>query len=515
MSKLKITKGCYKLNRTEKLKMNTVMSLLNRVAILLSGLILPRIILLNYGSETNGLVASVTQFLGIITFLDLGVGSVVQSALYKPLAEKDARQLSRVLSSAKNYFRKISYVLVAYIVILIFTYPTITNNQGINFISTALLIFAIAISQFAQYYFGVVNELLLNSDQRGYIQLSTEIIVVVLNLLASIFLINQGASIQFVKLTTSLIYLIRPIYLNYYVKKNYNLDFNIKVTEDLLPQKWSGMAQHIAYSVQNSTDIMVLTLFSTLENVSIYSIYNMVVNAIKLIITSFSVGLTSFFGNLLASQEMNLLNSYFSKIEWGIHTLVIFLYGMTAVLINPFVMLYTSGIGDIDYYAPVFSMLLVLARATFSLRTPYQSMILAAGHFKQTRISSIIEAAINIITSALLVNKFGLIGIAMGTLISMIYRTLYLSFYLSKNIINRPINIFIKHILIDVITFILIVVSGSAVSSFITISTIIHWGITAIIIGLISIVIILLINLIFYKDIVIYMIRKVLASLHR
>src|SRR5699024_6690024 len=111
------------MNRTKKLKMNSSVSLLARIVTIISGLILPKLILSNYGAETHGLVNSISQFLGVITFLDLGVGSVVKSALYRPLATKDHDQFSRVLKAAKNYFKKIAYILIVYVVVLILLYP--------------------------------------------------------------------------------------------------------------------------------------------------------------------------------------------------------------------------------------------------------------------------------------------------------------------------------------------------------------------------------------------------------
>src|SRR5699024_3048708 len=148
---------------------------------------------------------------------DLGVGSVVQSALYKPLAENDIGKLSSVLKAAQNYFRKIAYVLVAYVLILIIFYPQITNNQTLDTFSTVMLIIAMSISTFGQYFLGIVNELLLNADQRSYVQLTTEIAVVILNLIVSIILINLGYSIVVVKFASSFIYLLRPVLLSYYV----------------------------------------------------------------------------------------------------------------------------------------------------------------------------------------------------------------------------------------------------------------------------------------------------------
>lgn len=497
------------MNRTKKLKMNSATSLLNRIVRIVSGLILPRLILIYFGSETNGLVASIRQFLSIITFLDLGVGSVVQSALYKPLAKKDSEQVSAVLSAARRYFQKIAYILVIYVGALIIFYPLLIDSS-FGFLSTALLIIALSISLFGQYYFGIVNELLLNANQQGYIQYASEIVVVILNTIVSIILITQGASIQGVQLGAGLVYLIRPVFLSWYVNNHFNINYDIEVEEDPLPQKWSGMGQHIAYTIQSSTDVVTLTLFSTLENISVYSVYNMVVQAISTLVSSLTTGMGSFFGNLLANDEIDLLNNYFNRIEWIVHTSVIYLYGMTTVLINSFIMLYTTGIEDINYHAPLFSLLLVISKAIFSLRTPYQSMIFSAGHFRQTQKSSFIEAGINIVVSVLLVTQFGLVGVAIGTLVAMTYRILYLVIYLSRNIVHRPLNIFVKHIVVDVISLVLILSSGIFIANFYQIENIADWIIVAIVLAVLNLVITFIINIIFYRDIMTSALKSVL-----
>ena len=77
------------LNRSSKLALNTVISLLNQLVVIVCGFILPRMFLVSYGSAVNGLQSSISQFLGFIALGELGVGAVVQSALYKPLAQKN------------------------------------------------------------------------------------------------------------------------------------------------------------------------------------------------------------------------------------------------------------------------------------------------------------------------------------------------------------------------------------------------------------------------------------------
>lgn len=167
-------------------------------------------------------------------------------------------------------------------------YPLIAN-QNLGFLYTATLIAAISISSFAQYYFGIANALLLNADQRGYIQYNAQTVTVVLNTAVCAVMISMNGTIQMVKLATSLIYLARPLALHFYVKRHYQIDWKIKYTEEPIKQKWNGVAQHIAAVVLDGTDTIVLTVFSTLSNVSIYSVYFLVIKGVKTLFLSMTM----------------------------------------------------------------------------------------------------------------------------------------------------------------------------------------------------------------------------------
>ena len=93
--------------RKKKLIWNTISSLVFQITTIICGFILPHLILHHFGSSINGLVNSITQFLAVITFLELGVGAVVQSSLYKPLADKDNEAISKIIVSANRFFRNI------------------------------------------------------------------------------------------------------------------------------------------------------------------------------------------------------------------------------------------------------------------------------------------------------------------------------------------------------------------------------------------------------------------------
>lgn len=438
--------------RKKKFVLTTISSLGYQVTALVCGFILPRVILLYFGSAINGLVNSVAQFLSIITFLECGVGVVIQSALYKPLADSDNIAISKILASGEKFFRKIAMILLIYVVILMCVYPFF--NQEFSWIFTATLIAAISISSFAQYYFGVVDRILLYADQKGYIQYSAQIVTLVVNTIACVILIKMGCGIHFVKLTTSLIYLVRPFFLRWYVSRNYRINRKIKLKEEPLKQKWNGMAQHVAAIILTSTDIIILTLFSNLANVSIYSVYNLVVNGIRQVFTALNSGFHSLIGELWAKQQMEELNEVFGMMEWFIHTATTFIFGCTFCLLIPFVEVYTMGVKDANYYQPLFAAIITIAWAFNCLSVPYQAMIIAAGHYKQTQVYFVISATMNLSISVLFVYKFGLVGVAIGTLVAMVFQTMWMVIYCTRNLNHWPITCFIKQMFVDVVTFI-------------------------------------------------------------
>lgn len=485
--------------RERLLVKNTSSSLLNQIVALVCGFILPRLFLQYFGSEVNGLVNSITQFLSVISFLELGVGAVVQSSLYGPLAEKNNYQISCVVVSANKFFRRLAQILFIYVVFLMLIYPIIVN-RNFGYIYTVTLILAISISSFAQYYFGIVNSLLLNADQRGYIQYNVQTVTLILNTLICAILIFSGGSVQIVKLASSLIYLARPLALQAYVNRHYQINWKIRYMEEPIKQKWNGVAQHLASVILDGTDTIVLTVFSTLSDVSIYSVYFLVVKGVKTLFLSVTNGIQALIGELWAKQELEKLNDFFALVEWIIHTGTTYIFACTAALIVAFIRVYTLGINDANYIQPLFAFLLTLANAMHCLRLPYNIMVLAAGHYKQTQRNYVVAAILNIVVSILTVKIWGLIGVAIGTLVAMTYQTVWLAIYDSKHFICWPMRRVLKQFMIDAISAIIIMIIASQIKM-ISVSYR-SWCYLAFKVAFWGLIIITIMNFIFYKDII-------------
>lgn len=480
----------------KELAYTTIASLCNQLIAIICGLILPRLILVSFGSQINGLVNSISQFLSIICFLDLGISSVVQSALYRPLVDNSCEEISAIIKSATIFFRKIATIMVVYVIVIVAIYPYISGKE-FSWWYSATLIGAMAINTFSQYYFGMAYKILILADQKGYIVYLIESITMIINLLISIFLLEVGASIQIVKLCSSIIFLVRPIVFAVYVNRNYKLNMKIVYSEEPIKQKWNGIAQHIASVVLTSTDTIVLTFFSTLSNVSVYAVYNLVITGVKQLLLAITNGILPVMGEYWAKGNKEKITDTFEWIEWVIHNLTILLFGCTTVLIVPFVMIYTKGVDDAMYNQPLFAIAITLAHASHCIRLPYNYSIFAAGHYKETQSNYIITACINICISIICVKHFGLIGVAIGTLVAMIYQSMWMAYYDSKYLVKRNILRFYKQLMVDVLVSVLAGLFTFKIG--VSIASVVEWIKYAVIVSIVWFVICFLINLIFYR----------------
>ena len=483
--------------RNKILFYNSISPLVYQVTMIICGFILPRLILGHFGTEVNGLVNSITQFLAIISFLELGVGAVVQSSLYKPLADNDNIRVSKVITSADKFFRRLGYILAIYVVVMLLYYPYLVK-QNFSFTFTATLIVAISVRSFAQYFFGIVNRLLLLADQKAYIQYIAQTAAVIANTAGCYVLIAFDCSVQVVYGLTSFIFFLQPLAIHLYIKRYYALDRQIHYDVEPIKQKWNGVAQHIAAVILSSSDSIVLTTFSTLINVSIYTVYYLPMSGARLMIMSMISGIEALIGNLWAKQDLAELRKVFAWTEWSIHTGTTLIFTLTAVLIVPFVQVYTHGVNDANYMQPLFGVLLVAANSGHCLRLPYNIMILAAGHYKQTQHNYIIAAVMNIAISIVCVMQFGLIGVALGTLAAMAYQTAWMAWYNSKNFIQWPMKNFFKQIGVDAVS----AVGIFAVGSYFSLSAVgyVSWVILAIKVTACGIIVGAIVNYVFYRE---------------
>lgn len=443
--------------RGKKAFINSVACLIEELVAIVSAFIIPKLILTAYGSKYNGLITSITQFLSCAVLLRAGIGGATRAALYKPLAKKDYDEISAIIRATGNFMKKVGIILGIFIIVFSMIYPFFVSNDFDWFFSFSLFLI-IGISTFAESFFGITYMNVLHADQKIWISSFLKSICYILNIIISVVLIKLNFGIHFVKLGSSIIYVAYPIIMQAYVIKKYRVNKTIKPNNIAIAQRWDAFWHQIATFVMANTDVIVLTIFTNVLEVSVYSIYNLVINGLKRFIVTFSNSLEGTFGNMIAKKENDNLNKNFKLIETMIYCISTIAYSCAIILILPFVKIYTFGVTDVNYLRPSFAYVLLIAQFFSCIRIPYQIIVQAAGHYKQTKTGAIIEPIINILISIIFVIKFGIIGVAIGTLVATIFRTVQYSTYISKNIIKRKMVVTFRRLSISTLEFILVII---------------------------------------------------------
>lgn len=427
------------------------MALLQELVGIICGLILPRLILQHFGSSYNGIISSITQFLSCVTLLRAGLGGVTRAALYKPLAEKDQAEISRVVFAAQRFMKKVSYIFFALLIAFAFIYPFIVLDQ-FEWLFSFGLVLILGISTIFDCYFGIAYQFLLQADQKRYIIAAVRICALIANTAIAAVLIGLDCTIYTVKLGSALVFSIQPLFIYWYVGRHYRLEKPMDEKGGVIAQRWDAFAHQVSAFVTTNTDVIVLTVFSDIKTVSVYSVYNMVVSSIKNLVVPLANGTEAAFGDMLARNETETLRSRFSTFQFVTFFISTALFSCTAVLLSPFVAVYTKGVEDVNYWQPFFGALMCVAQFLACIRLPYQTLVEAAGRFKETRNGAIIEAAMNIGVSIVLVRRLGLIGVLIGTIVSLAFRTTQYVLFVNRMILGGVVGSYLRGLLFSLLS---------------------------------------------------------------
>lgn len=486
------------MSRGKKAIKNTAFSFLMEIAEIISALVVPRLILANFGSEYNGVVNSVAQFLAAVSLLRTGIGGATRAALYKPLAENDTGKINAIMSATNRFMKKVALIIVFVVLALAVTYPFIVAEE-FDWLFTFSLILIIGLEKFVDAMFGLCGLTYLQARQENYIACIIKTISAITNILVVVLLVRVTKSIHVIKLGTVLAISIYPVCMCLFVRYRHHINYKAKPDNNAIKQRWDVFFHQIATFVMNNTGMVILTLFSNLITVSIYSVYNLISNGIHKLVYNVTNGLEGAFGSMIAKKEKQVLKNNFITVEYLLFFVSTVVYAIAMIMILPFVSLYTAGVTDAEYVQPLFAFLLVIAQFFLCIRQPYQLLMQAAGHYKQTKRFAIAEPIINICISVAGVICFGLVGVVIGMLAAVLYRTGVYVWYVSRNFISGTIARFLKLCAISAVQFFVIIVIYNLLPLKEN-SNYFIWCINSLICGLVAMAVLALFSAVFFRN---------------
>lgn len=499
--------------RTSDFLKNSLSTAILHFVSLIAGFILPRVLIVAYGSEINGLVTSITQFINYFVLVEAGLASAAVYALYKPLSDNDTDAINGVVSAAKKFYIQSGWIFLALVALLSLTYPLFIRTDALRPVEISVLVLVLGVTGTLDFFTLSKYRVLLTAAQKVSVISSASIVNLLVNLLVTVVLARMGVGIVLLKLVALVGIVARSLILMWYVRVHYpQVRFNEPPNTKALNKRWSALYLQILGVVQQGAPVVLATLFTSLSMVSVYSIYNMIVAGLNGILSIFISGLSSSFGDVIARKQNHVLKQSTEEFEVGYYMMLTWAYACAFALILPFVRIYTARITDVDYVYPMLGVLFVLNGLLYNIKTPQGMLVISAGMFQETRIQTTIQGLIAIVAGALLAKPFGLPGIMIGMCASNTYRDIDLLFFVPKNITFRTIKPTAYRI-IRVFICIAIVLTPYMILAP-PVNTILQWLLHAVILGIFAAIIIVGANLVFDREIM-YSIWRRLSTLVR
>lgn len=488
------------MNRTKKFLCNTITMAIYEVVILICGIIVPRIMLKFYGSEINGLVTSITQFITYFNLVEAGLAGASIYALYKPIADKNYSTISSIVVATKNFYNKAGIIFIILLFVLAIFYPIFATVKSLSWLSICILILILGFKGVLEFFTLGKYRALLSADQRAYVisiaSIAYQIIYALIVIILSYFKVN----IILVYAFSLIAILVRSSILVIYAKKKYSyVDYKAEPIYEALDKRYDALFLQILGAVQTGAPILIITfLINDLKLVSVYAVFNIVLSGINSILGIFTNGLSASFGDIIARKEQETLKSSYKQFETFYYALITAVYAICYIMIMPFIRLYTEGITDANYNIPILGVLFTLNGLLYSLKTPQGMLVISAGMYKETKWRSLIQSLIIVVFGIILSFKYKIVGVLIACCLSNLYRDIDLLFFVPKNILYMEVKQTAVKFLWIVLAFLLIIAPFSFIN--LNINTYIDWILSAIFVGIYSCIVIFAITIIFQKD---------------
>lgn len=367
----------------------------------------------------NGLMISV---LSMLSLAELGVGTAITFSLYKPLAEKDTEKVNALMAFYKKFYRIIGLIIFALgLLFMLFLKYIVKDAHGI---SNLYLIYFIFLVDTSYTYFFSYKRTLITADQKAYllVPFTTGFYSLMIGARIAVLILFQNYIIYL--LIQLIVGLAENILINRYIDRKYT--FLKDKSEQRIPKSEmvvitknvKAMFLHKLgdYAV-NGTDNIIISAFVSVTVVGLYSNYLLVITAVNTFLLLIFDSATASFGNLIAQETRGKSLEVFKVFNF----LGFWIFGWATVcfynLLNPFISLW---IGNSYLIEQAIINIVLLNYYLVGMRVPLGVVKTAAGVYAQDRYVPLIQAAVNLTFSIILVQYWGLAGVFAGTVISSV-----------------------------------------------------------------------------------------------
>ncbi len=375
------------------------------------------------GEEFIGITTTLRSILGFLNLAELGIGTAVGFALYSPIYNKENDEINKIISLVGFIYKKIGLLILSLGVITSFFFPIIFQETDIPLFIIYYSFYSFLISSLITYFYNY-HIMLLEADQKTYVVTTYFQSANIVRLILQTFLAYYTRSFL-LWITLELIFsLVSAIILRNKVKKVYpwlilKSNGNKKLLGEFktLTKKIKQTFIHkISAFVLTSTDQLIIFSLISAKSVAFFGNYQLIFSHINNLLNSFFKGSGASIGNLVAENDKKNID----KVFWELMSLRYFIGGIVSISVYYlFELFITIWIGEKYILSQLVLILMVVNFLISQIRVPVENFKNAYGLFSDTW-APIAEIIINLIISLIFGKLWGIAGIMLGTLCSLL-----------------------------------------------------------------------------------------------
>lgn len=434
--------------RFQRASYNIVAALTLQTVQNVTGFILPRLVLANYGSAVNGLLSSTRQLLKYLSILEMGITGAAVTELYHHLPGNNDAHVAAILEETRRLFRRTALLFLCGSLLLAVIYPWLVDCKPLPKASVSSIIFLFGLSNSLTFLLAARERTLLVATQCSYVisfgaALSGSIALLILSVA-----LWTKADILIVPIITVLATLLQAGIVRGFIKRRFGhlAQATTGAPPTRLIHRNSVIVNELAYLVENGAPIVISTTILGLVAVSIFSVYNMFFQALEALIKTLPRALQATFGEVANTGSLSSITPLYSEYERSYALIASLASCLAAAVLPDIVHLYTIGIEDAAYFRPDIGFSLAFLGYARQLRMPASTLIAATGRFAAIQHNAIWSATNSLVLGFTGAYFASIPGLLVGVAIGGVFRTVYIARICYRHVLTRPFSDFFKNI---------------------------------------------------------------------
>lgn len=403
------------------------------------------------GSEFIGLTGTLGNILGYLNLAEFGITASVGYFLFKPLQSDNHQEIQDILSLLGFLYHRIGLIILTVGILISFFFPLIFTNANLNLSIIYFAFYSFLGSSLIGYFINY-RQTLLSADQKNYLVAIYFQSAKIVRIILQIYLAYHYRNLYLWVGVEFMFGILGCIILNWKINKEYpwlhvnknNGRYLIKKYPEIIAKTKQVFIHKIKDFVLVKSDELFIFLFVSLKMVAYYGNYMIVISKLISLFYSMTGSIGASIGNLVAEGDKDKMMNVFWELTTIQHSVAAILSFALYSFLEPFIAHWLGAEYIMDHRILI---LLIFYIYITNSRQSVDGFNFAHGLYADVW-AAWTELIINVTVTILCGLKWGIIGILIGKLASLVpIIVLWKPYYLFTSGFKKSVTIYWKGVM--------------------------------------------------------------------